>query len=139
MAHIPKFHTHIKDGKVQPFDPGTKNRFGLYLTLLEGKKVEVVVKEYKAQRSSEQNSYYHGVVVKLLSDHTGYTSDEMHEALKWLFLKKPGEHGLPDTCGSTAKLNTKQFEDYISQIKRWAAEEFKIYIPEPNAVEYDHY
>ena len=136
---IPKFLTSIHKGKLKPFSDGIRTRFGMYLATLEGKQVEVTVREYKSQRSNPQNSYYFGVVIRILCDHTGYTREEMHEALKFKFLRIPGENGLPDTCISTTKLNTKQFEAYLSEVRQWAGQELGCFIPQPNEVEYDNY
>ena len=39
------------------------------------------------QRSNQQSRYYWGIVVQILSEHTGFTKDEVHELLKRKFLK----------------------------------------------------
>lgn len=56
----------------------------------------------------------------------------MHEALKWLFLKK--RIAPIPTVISTTKLNTAQFTDYIERIKRWATMNYNIYLPDPEDV-----
>jgi dihydroorotate dehydrogenase len=93
----------------------------------------------KKQRSNNQNRYYHGVVVKTLSEHTGFTSDEMHEVLKHKFLKtylhvvnKKGSVEEVQISKSTKDLNTKEFEDYMTKVREWASIELGCWIPEPN-------
>ncbi len=93
----------------------------------------------KATRSQKSNAFYWAVVVETLAEHTGYTPDEMHEVLKAKFLPKTlaiqdkngeivGEFVIG---GSTVKLNTNQFSDYIRDIKTWAREALDVEIPEP--------
>ena len=54
---IPVFHAKIVNGKTE-FDTGSK--IAVYLETLEGKRVDITVKEHKSQRSSNQNNYYWG-------------------------------------------------------------------------------
>ncbi len=67
--------------------------------------------------------------MQALSDHTGYTVDEMHDLCKAQFLPKRlaiadgngevvGEFVLG---GSTRRLTTSEFHDYIEQVRQWAA------------------
>lgn len=111
------------------------------LTAFEGKEVEVSIRRKKKYRSSPQNRYYHGVVIPSLRyamEAKGYvvSKDEVHELLKHKFLKgqivniATGE--IIDTIGSTTKLSTSDFMDFITQIQAYAAEKFECIIPEPN-------
>jgi len=85
-------------------------------------------------RSNPQNRYYHGVVVKTLSEELGYEPEEMHEILKYKFNK--GEVLIKDeslNIGlSTTKLDTQGFAVYLDNIIRWASMNLGIYIPEAN-------
>ncbi len=57
----------------------------------EGKEIEVVVKSRQKDRSNNQNKYYWGVVVFLLSENLGFSSDEVHDYLRFKFLSTRGE------------------------------------------------
>lgn len=46
-----------------------------------GKPMYAEVKRRQRKRTLDQNKYYWGVVIKSLSEHTGYTPGEMHEEL----------------------------------------------------------
>ena len=132
---IPKFLGKKTNGKFH-FDRGEENRYRAYLHgIKEGAAIFLAIghKNKATVRSEQQNRYYWGVVVDLLALHTGYTSDEMHEALKMKFLlvKRPK---LPDTVMSTAKLTKDQFCEYIENIQRWAAQEMGCVIPDPDSV-----
>ena len=112
--------------------------FSSHLRTLDGNRLEIVVRPYKPKRSNPQNRYYHGVIIPILADHFGYTHDEMHEAIKGEFLRKKDDDK-PLTVGSTAKLNTEQFNQLTEKIKMWAAMEYGVFIPDPHEVEYESY
>lgn len=128
---IPKFPGTIKNGK-----PILDNlpKYRAYLSAFkEEARIELILRKQAKKRTDPQNRYYWGVVVPMLSEHFGYTKEEMHEALKWQFLKKPEAN--PPTVGSTRKLSTEEFNNYIESIQVWAASEYSIVIPDPNEVE----
>jgi RNA-binding protein YhbY len=99
----------------------------------------------RKKRSLSQNAYYWGVVCDMVKQglyEAGYrsvrTSDDAHEVMKILFLKKrivnedTGE--VIEIIGSTASLTTEEFIIYIEEIIQWAAEYLGIQIPLPNEI-----
>ena len=90
-------------------------------------------------RSLDQNEYYHSVIVDILCEYTGNSHDEMHEALKVMFLSKyvivlnkNGEKEEVRIAGSTARLSTKEFVEFTRKIQTWASQDLNVYIPDPN-------
>lgn len=97
----------------------------------------IEIKVDRNKRSGNQNRYYWGVVLKLLSEHTGFTKEEMHETLRRKFLKynkvlPTGEQ--VEVMESTTDLDTKEFEIYLDDVKRFSIQELDVYIPDPNEV-----
>jgi hypothetical protein len=101
----------------------------------------VTIERAKRTRSDDQNRYYWGVVVDILSEHTGYEPEEMHEWLKAEFLPKKAlgvvtQHGeiVEHTiCKTTTTLSTTEFNrDYWERLQRWAAIELGVVIPDPD-------
>lgn len=132
---IPIFFGTIRKCRFVPDNP---ERYIVYLSGIDGKRVTVKIDKERKRRSDNQNRYYWGVVLKIVSEFTGYTSDESHEAMKMLFLKKHSEKGYPDTVRSTTSLNTSEMEEYLENIRRFAAEKLNgAYIPLPGEVEFD--
>jgi hypothetical protein len=132
---IPKFFGKKINGNFK-FDRGEENRYRAYLyKFKDGCEVFMVLghKTKATFRSVQQNRYYWCVVVDLLAVHTGYTPDEMHEALKWKFLIIHRD-GLPDTVKSTTNLTKDQFCEYIDNIQKWAARDLGCVIPDPNTI-----
>ena len=86
-------------------------------------------------RSVKQNRYYWGIIIKILCKEIGYSKEEMHEALKYKFLRYENVTGLP-TVLSTTNLSTIEQESYHAQIRRWAAIDMGIVIPKPNEVDF---
>lgn len=116
-----------------------KDKKRLYEALKKVKSVpcRIEIKVERNQRSANQCRYYFGVVIKLLSEHTGFTSEEMHETLKRKFLKYnkvlPNNERV-EVTQSTTDLDTKEFEDYMEDVRRFAIQELDVYIPEPNEI-----
>lgn len=103
----------------------------------------LVLEKKHATRSLAQNAYYHGVVIAMISEYTGYTPEEAHEICKAKFL--PKRVTLADKHGevteeivigtSTTKLNKLQFGEYIEAIRQWTAETLDLNIPNPLPLE----
>ena len=127
-------HAKVEDGKLIFFDP---EKFRRLLESLSGP-IELVFRKVKSPRSSQQNRYYWGVIVKILADELGYSPEDVHFALRMRFLAPPeGQKGKESLVlpKSTTALSTKEFEGYQEEIRRWAAEFLGISIPDPNEVE----
>ena len=84
----------------------------------------------KIPRTLRQNRWYWSCVVGIPAEHYGYLPEEMHEAYKWMFLRR-FEEDKPNTVKSTTSLDTKEFTEYIEKCRCWAAQEgFNIPSPE---------
>jgi len=126
---IRKFKAKVINGKLVL--PSTK-LFRENLKNFEGKEVDLIIQRHSKARTNKQNAYYWSAIIPILSEYFGYEDDEMHNALKWLFLKK---RIVPiPTVISTTKLSTAQFVDYIERIKRWASVNYKLVLPDPSDV-----
>ena len=80
----------------------------------------MTITKRKARRSTEQNSRYWKILTEL-GKHLGYTHDEMHEIMRYKFLRNMVEingESVP-LLSSTTKLNTAQFADYMDSIERF--------------------
>ena len=130
---IKKFIVTIQNGKLS-FYQNERELFLQNLNNFEGKWAWLTITKFTKQRSLNQNKYYWGVLIKILSDSIGYTPDEMHEALKWHFLRVHDERPL-ETVRSTTELTTTEFEDYLESVRRWAVTDMNIDIPLPHEVE----
>lgn len=115
-----------------------KKTFESYLNGLP-EEVIITVSKHKKQRSRPQNSYLWGVVYALISEHTGYEAEEVHEICKLRFNCKPVKVGKDEFIigVSTASLTTIEFETYISKIVMWASFDLGLIIPEPSDVKGD--
>jgi hypothetical protein len=116
--------------------PNNRQIFSEELKSLKGD-ILIEVSENRGTRSNQQNKYYWSVVCGLISEHTGYTPEEVHNFYKELFLtdKKEviiGKDKLVIEQATTTKLTTKEFEEYCENIRRHASTELSVSIPEPN-------
>lgn len=135
---VPKIIAEVVNGSLK-FDLRQKDILRRWLNNLNGFKVELVIKKYRKKRTIPQNSYYWGIVLDLISEASGYTTEELHELFKRLYLKKEIVIGgkVYEVSISTKKLNTDQFEKYIEKIKRFAEIKLSLRIPNPNEVDYE--
>ncbi len=120
-----------------------KEKLGEYLAGLPDGDYEILVRRKVKGRSKNQNDYMWGVVLQLLSDHTGHSPDEMHEAMKKMFnpirIEIQTKKGLEfiSTGKTTTGLSTIKMEEYLSQVRQWASEYLGVFIPLPNEVDID--
>jgi hypothetical protein len=116
-----------------------RQRFAESLKRMRDGEVLVTVQRVRAARSLQQSRWYWGVIVEAISEHTGYTPDEIHDVLKAKFLPKRlavtdgnGEvKGEFVIGGTTTTLDKLEFGEYCESIRRWAAEDLGIVIPDP--------
>lgn len=103
------------------------------------KKWRVEIKEYRRQRSTEQNAYIHAVPLKLMSDHTGYTIDEMKEYCCGEFAgwEDYTIFGVtrPRPIKTTSQMNTKEMTEFIEWMQWFGSSTLNLYIPSPNEYE----
>ena len=126
----PKFTGTVQSGKIE-FYGNQKEYLANWIQTLEGERVVLQVKKWRPQRTLPQNAYLHAVVFKTLADYTGYTLEEIKDAMKEKFASKRDDMGLL-IIEQTSKMNTKRMADFIEDICRFAAAELNIYIPPPN-------
>ena len=124
----PVFYGQVKNGKLLL---NKRDILDEYLKSLDGD-VELIVRKKQKQRSNPQNAYFHGVVIKILSDELGYFPNETKDALKAMFLTT-GDKPLK-RVRSTSDLTTVEMEDFLSKIRMFAASELNIIIPLPNEI-----
>ena len=132
------FDGSVRDNKLFVDKP---DQFKQHLISLNGKRVQVTVEKIKHSRTNSQNSYYWGVVVKLIAQHTGHDPEQIHELLKqmfspkwYVFWKDPlsdKELAIPT---STTRLDTLAFVEYTEKCRMWANEFLGLQIPLPGEV-----
>lgn len=118
--------------------------------LPEDRTWKVAVEEHKAERSDNQNNYYHGVVLEAIYKNWGVDKDDAHEWLcgarwGWKDKKVPRTPRNPDgvesvPCRTTTTgydsrrsvLKKMEFEEFVEFARRFAAKKLGIFIPDPD-------
>lgn len=92
--------------------------------------------EVKETRSDKQRKYQWGCVYDIISKDTGYLPKEVHQLMQKQFLayENKGEWFVR----STTELNTKEMEEYLSNIRRFASVELSIFVPLPGETEFSY-
>lgn len=100
-------------------------------------KTQVVIRRFSESVSDQQRGYYRGVMLAILSHHTGYTAEQMHEWLK----KKFGDTALVEVAGEAFDVSTfttsnqgevDAMSAFIDEVIQWAAIELDVAIPPPD-------
>lgn len=130
----PLFFGSVKGGKLSLEDP---DKFRDYLMGLENKEIALSVKRAEYQRTTPENRYYWGVIVRMVADEMAIIPDEAHDFLKGLFLKVGVEVGGKryEIVKSSADLSIGDFEDYCEKCRNWGGSELGIHIPVPNEID----
>lgn len=90
----------------------------------------VTIKPFKKKRSLDQSALYWVSIVKPLCDHTGYSSEEMHDQLRRMFLPlvvyedMSGENR--ETLTSTTSLNTVDMSDFMERCRVFAIQDLGV-------------
>ena len=99
------------------------------------KEFEVIIRKKKKNRSLEQNRWLWACMT-LLSEHTGYTKDEMLSIVKFKFLKatKADEDSgeVFEYLKGTSELSTTEFSVFMDDLIKWSAESLQVVLPIPN-------
>ena len=128
---VPAFTGRVESGRVVWDSPAEAAR---WTRALEGERVQISIRKWRGRRSDQSNRYYWGDVVAIIAEHCGYEPEEAHDALKVLFLTDHAAEAPLPRVKSTAALNTTEFCEYIDRVKRWAATDLGLVIPEPGEV-----
>lgn len=128
----------------------------LQSAVIGGDEIMVVrLEPEEKKRTQRQNKYLWGVVYKTIVDNDpGFfcndavdglrktarlsAAEVVHEFCKARFLPSADLPGLQITVApSTAKLPRKEFQEYVEAIRRWAADELQVFVPDPTVCGYD--
>lgn len=108
-----------------------KEQFNKQLIELEGKDVVIKIVERNNKRTNDQNSLFWNWI-KILSDYTGYTKEEMKEMVSYKFLKRErvDNEGYTETyLQGTSTLSKKEFNEFMNDVSRWSNTTFNISLP----------
>lgn len=125
-----EYYSNVKDGKMQR---NTALQISNDVKHFEGKRIHITIEKLKSKRSTQQNKFY-WVLVTILASEIGYDKLEMHDLIKFKFLRtekvfeKTGE--IFEYLKSTTELNKTDFADFIGNLQRWSAETFNVILPD---------
>lgn len=115
--------------------------FERHIQAFEDKHVEVTVKKWEPFSTDKQFAYYYGVVLHIISEHTGHTRDDLDSILKHKFLYEFVTMG--DTIErrllSKNEVSKQRFSEYIEQVIQWATTSLGLTIPGPDEATWESY
>lgn len=124
----------VSDGALNPSEQ-QKGAIRRYLKNRDGRAVTVKFSKPTSTRSLNQNRYYWSVVLGIIADSTGNTTEDLHLVIKDMFLPrkflKLGTREI-EARKTTTELTPTEFEQYLERVRAWAAQELGINIPLPS-------
>lgn len=139
--HVPTFRLTLSSGKGK-MSSVEKQRYLRYTSTLKDGVYLLSLRRYFKGRTNPQNAYMWAVVYGLISAHTGYEPEEVHDMCLATFSTNTVEIETKDgvmemqTVKRSSAMTTMEFSDYLERVKRWASQELGLYIPDPNEVDY---
>ena len=130
--YVPVFRGTVVSGKFVMDKP---DEYSMWLAHMEGKTVYCHFKLQSKPKSSAQQGYYWGVVLKVISDYTGHETDELHEIFKNKFLREDDNSAIGYRIKSTSTLSAAEMCEYMSRVITWASVEIGCYIPSPEEMQ----
>ena len=118
----------VKNGKLIL---NNERRFNDNFNIFEGEEIEIRIKVRTNNRSNEQNSLY-WKWINIMSEETGFTKEEMHELIKYKFLKRTSinNNGVEEVkLKSTTTLTVKEFTKLMDDILYWSNNTLNINLP----------
>ena len=117
----------VKNGQVQ-----IQRFFKKDIAKLEGKEIEI--KDISSSKTLQQLRYLWGVVYKIISDHTGFTPEEVSEIYKEKFLSYPKEHKgkIYEFTKGLSELTKTEMMEFMDKVIRDATLEHELIIPDPD-------
>ena len=118
----------IKNGKLIL---NNERRFNDNLNIFEGEEIEIRIKVRTNNRTIEQNSLY-WKWINIMSEETGFTKEEMHELIKYKFLKRTSinNNGVEEVkLKSTTSLTVKEFTKLMDDVLYWSNNTLNINLP----------
>lgn len=90
-------------------------------------------------RTIPQNRYYWGVVIKMLSDLTGYEAEILHEYLCRKFIGEKSKSIFDELImirQKSSSLSTSEFNEFVEKVRFWAFDKFgsQCDIPDPEGL-----
>jgi len=134
MAIIPLLKAKIENC-VLIFDD--REKYNNWIAQLNDNKIEVIIRKPKKVRSDRQNRYYWGVVLKLITECTGESGEDLHNHFSYRWLGTKGKSGKLISRKSTTSLSTVEFMEYLDKIISWGEKFLNITFPNPEDIELD--
>ena len=123
--------TITDDGRLEL---ASRQNFKRLLATMRRGPVTVEVSIARAKHSQKARGYYRGVVLKLISEHTGYDPSELHDLFKHRFTEPVIRKVLGEEIEvwTTAEDDSQEFYDFVEKVRMVGAE-MGVDTPDPDS------
>lgn len=131
IQKLKKFHAEMIDGKIVFND---EQGFDLFCSTQINQPLIVTIERYFNKRTLPQNSYYWGVVLRMIAEYTGHFEKELDDLFCSMFIAPRivviGEEEY-FFKRSTSDLDTVEMNMHSEHVRMFAAERIGLAIPLP--------
>jgi hypothetical protein len=102
------------------------------MRVVDGVVWQMTVQPYQPKRSEDANRRL-WALHKVAAEHTGHSTEEMHNAMCWKFLPRRTVHLFGEDvemCGHSSKLTVKEFRDFMDQVESFYIAELGVMLGE---------
>lgn len=129
-------YTGISDGVKVVLDIASLDAYKASLRKLKGKRVAITLCAESRPNSKPQQRYFRGVVVKMISEHTGDDVKSTYAHLQGQFFLYYDKNNKPYVRSTEiGEWTTVEWEEKMQEIRVWAFNFLGINIPLPNEIE----
>lgn len=96
--------------------PQNRNQWEETLKLFNDREITIIVKHKHVPVKHWRRKFLHGIVIKEVSDQTGYETEEIWEMIKQAFLSDPLN---PKNVKSTTDFSDFEFGELTNKVIRW--------------------
>lgn len=138
VSLVPIFHGRIDMAARLHLEETERDRRRVHLQALVGRRVEILIRKERVQRSVDQNAYLHAVPFPLLAAHFGDSIEGVKYDLmgeKWGLKPSAVDPArLVPVKPSTASMTVEECTEFIDWLIPWALTEHGVSIPLPHEV-----
>lgn len=120
-----------EDGRLELDD---RESFSKAMRSFKRGRVSVRVEIDRQRRSNRANRYYRGVVLHLISEHTGDDPNDLHEHFKRMFTEPVIRTvlGKEIEIYTTREDDSQEFYDFVERVRRFALMDLGVDTPDPD-------
>lgn len=134
---IPIFRATVKNAQLLLKHPANFRKY--LLSFRNNTDVDITVKRHEETISDPLRKYYFKVVMGILSEDTGHSKEQCHEAMKIKFSSEEidGMLIVHSVFSNESKMGITRKKEFIAEVKQWMWDFRELTVPDPGEAQAD--